>query len=115
VTEQPDAAYDRGHAAGGIDARLAGHDRHFEAINGSLARIADEMHGLKLAVQRLADQAIARDATVVTTAAALKDAEEVRRATSESRWSPVSKLLAVLGVIVAIATVVVSIYLAVHK
>lgn len=115
MSEPPDAAYDRGRVAGGIDARLAGHDRHFAAINGSLAAIAEEMHGLKLAVQRLGDQAVARDATVVTTAAALKDAEDARRDKTKQSWSPIAKLLAVLGTIATVAAVVVSIYLAVHK
>jgi hypothetical protein len=106
--------YDRGHVAGGIDARLAGHDRHFEAINGNIARVGDELHEMKMAVQRLADQAVARDATVVTTAAALKDAEDARRDKSEQTWSPIAKLLAILGSITTVVAVAVSIYLAVR-
>jgi hypothetical protein len=101
--------------AGEIAARLAGHDKHFASINGSLADIAKEMHGLTLAVQRLSDQAISRDATVVTTAAALKDAEEARRGLSEQSWTPVSRVLAVLGGLAALAAVV-GLYLALtHK
>ena len=99
-------AYDRGVTAGEISARLSGHDEHLAAINGSLERVADELHGLKLAVQRLADQAVARDATVVTTAKALKDAEDARRNTAEQRWSPVAKVFAALGALAAIAAVV---------
>jgi hypothetical protein len=99
VSETPQEAYDRGAVAGEIGARLAGHDKHFEAINGSLEKIAEELHGLKLAVQRLGDQAVARDATVVTTAAALKDAEEARRDKVEQSWSPMSRVIAVIGAI----------------
>lgn len=110
---QPDDAYDRGHIAGEIAARLAGHDRHFEAINGSLADIANEMHALTLAVQRLGDQAISRDATVVTTAAALKDAEDARRAKGEQTWTPFARTIAVLGGLAALAAVVA--FLLVHK
>lgn len=91
--------YDRGVTAGGIETRLSGHDKHFAAINGSLARMADELHGLKLAMQRLADQAVARDATVLTTAQALKDAEEARRSMAEQRWSPWQKTFAVLAAV----------------
>jgi hypothetical protein len=110
-----DDAYDRGHMAGEINARLAGHDRHFQTINGSLADVAKEMHGLTLAVQRLGDQAVARDATVVTTAKALKDAEDARRAQSDQSWSPFARLLAVLGGLAALAAVA-GLYLAlVHK
>jgi hypothetical protein len=115
MSEHDETAYDRGHDAGRdagrIDARLAGHDKHFAAINGSLATIADELAGLKLAVQRLGDQAVARDATVVTTAAALKDAEEARRAKSEQTWSPLAKVMASLGTLATVAGVVVA-YLA---
>jgi hypothetical protein len=84
--------YDRGHIAGGVDARLAGHDVHFRTINGSIERLANEMHALTLAVQRLGDQAISRDATVVTTAAALKDAEDARRSAGTTSWAPWAKL-----------------------
>lgn len=63
-------AFDRGHIAGEIATRLADHDRHFDEINGSIGRFADEMQRLRLEVQRLADQAVSRDATVLTTASA---------------------------------------------
>lgn len=58
---------------------------------------------MTLAVQRLGDQADAAAKTVVTTASALKDAEDARRGKAEQSWSPVQKLLAVVGVIVAVA------------
>ena len=100
--------YKRGHDAGGIAERLDSHDRHFQSINGSLADIAREMHNLTLAVQRLADQAVARDATVVTTAAALKDAEEARRDRTEQGWAPWQKALAVIAGLVAVAGLIVT-------
>jgi len=107
MAEQDDA-YDRGHLAGEINARLAGHDQHFASINGSLADIANEMHGLKLAVQRLGDQAASDATTRISTAAALKDAEEARRAKTDQSWSPWAKLIAVILALVA----VVSLYVA---
>jgi hypothetical protein len=100
-----DESYDRGHVDGVIAARLAGHDAHFAAINGSLADMVQEMRELTLAVQRLGDQAVARDATVVTTAAALKDAEEARRSTSDRSWTPVTRVIAVLGGVAALIAV----------
>jgi hypothetical protein len=104
--ETAQEAYDRGTVAGKIDARLAGHDKHFESINGSLEKVAAELNGLKLAVQRLGDQAVSRDATVVTTAAALKDAEDARRSKTESAWTPVAKAIAIGSVaLAAIGTV----------
>jgi outer membrane receptor for monomeric catechols len=90
VTENG-SAYDRGVAAGEIAARLAGHDQHFGAINGSLGRMADEMHEMRLALQRLGDSAAADRATVVTTAVALKDAEEARRDATDTRWAPLQR------------------------
>lgn len=103
MADEAGEAFERGHAAGAIAERLASHDRHFAAINGSLDRLASEMHALTLAVQRLGDQAVSRDATVVVTAAALKDAEEARRSKTESSWSPWTKGFATLA---AVATAV---------
>lgn len=105
MPESAEDAFERGTVAGKIEARLADHDRHFSLINGSLERVASELHDLKLAVQRLGDQAVSRDATVITTAAALKDAEAARRDKADQSWSPMTKIIAVigaLGVIVAV-------------
>lgn len=103
--------FDQGVAAGRIDARLAGHDKHFADINGSIKELAGEMHQLVLAVQRLGDAANADRATAITTAAALKEAEEARRGKSETRWTPMARLITVIvaaavvaGVIIAYAT-----------
>jgi len=112
----PGGEYERGHLAGEIAARLAGHDRHFASINGSLVKVAENgieqtkaLNALRLAVQRLADQADANQRTVITTAAALKDAEEARRTSSESSWSPWQKALAVLLAAVAVADLILAI------
>lgn len=96
-------AYEAGHTAGGIDARLAQHDTHFARINGSLADVARELAGVKLALQRLADSADADRRTVVTTAAALKDAEEARRSTTTDRWQPWQKAIALITGLGALA------------
>lgn len=103
----PAGEYDRGRVDGDIAARLEAHDHHFDAINGSLAKLAQEMHLQTLAVQRLGDQAEAAARTALATAAALKAADETRRAQSEQRWSPIQKLLAVVaGVAAIVATIV---------
>jgi hypothetical protein len=115
VAETPKEAFERGAAAGEIAARLAGHDEHFAKINGSIGDMATELHAVALAVQRLGDQAISRDATVVTTAAALKDAEEARRDKTEQRWSPLTRLSVVVGTIAAAGGLLLTIYLALHK
>lgn len=98
-------AYDRGVLAGEVATRLAGHDKHFEAINGSLAEMVRELHGLGMAMQKMADQNAAAAVTVVATASALKDAEEARRNLSTQSWTPVQRFLAVLGTVsTAVAT-----------
>jgi hypothetical protein len=107
-----DESYERGHAAGEIAARLAGHDRHFAAINGSLADLAREMHGLVLAVQRLGDQADATAKTTISTAAALASADQARRDLTERRWSPFQKLIAVIGCVLGVAGFL---YLVLHR
>jgi hypothetical protein len=106
MAESAEDAYERGAAAGRVEQRLDEHTSHLDKINGSMERVADELHGLRMDVQLLSQQAIAREATVVTTAAALKAAEDARRAKSEQSWSPWQKLFAVLGAAAALAAVV---------
>jgi hypothetical protein len=101
-----DGAYERGVSAGEIAQRLHDHDRHFEKINGSMGDVARELHGLTLAVQRLGDAADADRATVITTATALEKAGQARRDSSESRWSPMAKTIAVIGVIAGVVAAV---------
>jgi hypothetical protein len=103
VPEDDEEAYERGHVAGEIAARLAGHDKHFNSINGSLERIAEKLTILAMDVQRLADQAVSDAATRISTAAALKDAEAARRDKTEQSWSPWSKVFAVIAAVVALA------------
>lgn len=93
--------YERGK----IDERLASHDKHFERINGSLTDVAENLASLNLGIQRLVDSAQADRATVLTTAKALKDAEEARRDKGDARWSPVQRLAVVLGGMAAVVGV----------
>lgn len=118
MSAAPDPGYDAGVIAGRTGQRLSEHDRHFEAINGSVEKSAAEtrklreeltaeLHALILAVQRLADSAAADRATAVTLAAALKDADEARRSTTETRWSPMARLITVLVCLAALVSTVV--------
>jgi hypothetical protein len=101
-------AYDRGVLAGEINARLAGHDKHFAAINGSLTKVGLELEGQRLLLQRLADQADAAARTAITTAAALKDADEARRNSAEQKWTPWQRRIAVITVVVALLGVAIA-------
>jgi hypothetical protein len=89
--------YDRGIEAGKIEQRLDGHDKHFEAINGSLEKVASNLADLNLGIQRLVDSGQADRATVLTTAAALKAADDARRDKGEQRWTPFQRGLAAIA------------------
>ena len=115
MSESGRDAYERGHLAGEIAARLAGHDQHFAAINGHLADLVTGQEAVRLAVQRLADQAVSRDATVVTTAAALKDAEDARRAKGDQSWTPIQRFIAVVTVLAVLAATSVGLWSALHR
>lgn len=84
-------AFNRGARSGKVDARLEGHDAHFAAINGSLAKLAAEMANVSTGVQRLEDRFAASEKTVITTAAALKDADNARRDKETQGWSPLAR------------------------
>ena len=90
VSAQTQGAYDRGHTAGEISARLAGHDKHFAAINGSLLDITRELKGLNLGNQKLLDQIAADRATAIALAEALKSA-------SHRSWTPWLRAISVFG------------------
>jgi hypothetical protein len=106
VSETPQEAFARGVDAGRIEARLDGHDQHFQSINGQLVKIFERLSSMDAGVQLLAQQAISRDATVITTAAALKDAEEARRQKTETRWTPLTRMVAVIGALAGVAAIV---------
>jgi hypothetical protein len=101
MSESSQDAFDRGHLAGEIAARLAGHDQHFAAINGSLDKIAAGLASQTLAIQALADQARADAVTRVATATALKDAEEARRDKGDQSWTPFQRAFAVVAAVAA--------------
>jgi hypothetical protein len=112
VSESHQEAFDRGTAAGQITARLAEHDKHFARINGSLETMASEMHAVNLGLQGLRDEAVASRATVLTTAAALKAADDARRDKTEQSWSPMTRLGAVVASAVGVIGLGITIYLA---
>lgn len=121
-----DDAYERGHRQGGVEEQIAEHGRRLDKINGSIADSAramhelrltmrEEMHAQTLAIQRLADEATANAATVISTAKALKEAEAARRDRSTQSWTPFARIIAVLGGLAAIAAVA-GLYLAlIHR
>jgi len=118
-TPEQQNAFERGKRVGQVDAALSDHDERLDKINGSMERLADEMSGVKLAVQRLGDDARSAATTVLATAQALKEerdatAEALKAATerSDRRWTPAMRLAAFMGSLAAFMTGTVTIYLA---
>jgi septal ring factor EnvC (AmiA/AmiB activator) len=103
------------------DQRLQDHDDHFERLNGSLSDVAHELSalrteisGLRLDHQRLTDAVASNQQTVATTALAVEnerkstaEAVEQQRTTlrdsSEKRWSPLGRMVAIATLVGAIA------------
>lgn len=117
--------YDRGVTAGEIGARLAGHDEHFAEINGQLGRLADEMSGVRLQLQRLADGITSNLATVATTATAVeKERDQTAQAVerqrrvlkdaTEQRWSPLTRVGLAAGALAAIGGIVALVVSLIH-
>ena len=121
LTPEQQTAFERGRKSGQTDSTLEQHEDRLDKINGSLARFADEMSGLKLGVQRLGDEAHSAAATLIATAKALKDEREataaaLRLSTERSvrRWTPAAQVATILGTFVMGMAVVVTIYLHYH-
>jgi hypothetical protein len=106
------AAFIRGETAGNISARLADHDRHFEAINGSIRKLANGVEELNLSVQRIFDVIQSNEKKIIATADALKEAEEARRDNIELRWSPFAKIMTVVGSVLALFSLGLGVYIA---
>jgi hypothetical protein len=110
-------AYDRGLAAGEIQARLNEHDRRLDKINGSMQAVATHLSTLTIQIQHIADAMAADRATVITTATALeKERDSTARAVEKTRidtrdrtdrrWSPYTRIALVLGILVSVAIII---------
>lgn len=111
MSEQPERNGDefrRGRAQGQTDATLTEHSAHLARINGSMERVAGEIHELVLGVQRLADAADADRKTAISLAAALEKADAARRISSETHWSPMARTLTVIVAVAVVAGVVIA-------
>jgi uncharacterized coiled-coil protein SlyX len=105
--ESPQEAFTRGRDAGKVDQRLGDHDIHFAAINGSITRLATNVADLALSMQRLIDKFDSSEKTVIATAAALEKADVARRAKSDQSWSPLQRWSTAIGILAALAGLVV--------
>lgn len=110
LSEESREAYARGEIAGKVDARLEGHDDHFARINVSIDALVLEVRQVMRGIQRLEDKFEASEKTVVTTAAALKDAKSVADDANNKGWSPLTRWSAGIGILVALVGVALAIW-----
>lgn len=111
VTEE----FEHGLWSGKVSTRLDNHDRLFDKINGSMGDIATELEILNIQVQKLADQADASAKTAAATAAALRDAEAMRRlkaeddrVAAESKWSPFQRISLMISIVAGLTATIVA-------
>ena len=105
MSETSADAFARGHVAGVVDERLAGHDKQFKDMNGFVASTGKVLQELVLAVAALESGVVADKDTRLQTAAALKDAAEALRVKDDKTWLPLARAVGgislVLGIIIA--------------
>jgi hypothetical protein len=98
--------FQRGRDAGTVAEKLAQHDRHFTAINGSIERLGNEMHQMNLTMQAIRDEARSRDSTTLATAEALKDADDAQRDIAARKWANFQKVFAAAAGLASVITVI---------
>ena len=81
-----DDAYQRGPMQGDITARLAGHDQHFDDINGSIEKLVREVHETNRHLGDVITASQLRDERALAVAATLEKATNDRREADNNRW-----------------------------
>jgi len=108
-SESSKESYDRGVVAGGVEQRLAGHDKHFAAINGSLDRISGTLkeflvkqNEMMLEIQRLTQDIVS-----------MRETEIAKLNTQVAiPWSPWLQLLVVvagIGIVIGMVAGIIAI------
>lgn len=101
-----EAAFERGRVIGQLTARLDGHDKHFEVINGSLEEIARALTAATVAIQTISVQLETKDKMMLAVSTALKESEVARVAEAENRWRRVAKVFAVVTMIATLLSII---------
>jgi len=92
-------AYARGVLDGRVAIRLDHHDDQIAAMNTLLERTVDIAASQAATVQTLTEARVTDAATRVATADAVKEAKIAQEAQAQSAWSPMSKLIAIVGAV----------------
>jgi len=101
-------AYDRGVLDGRVAIRLDHHDDQIAATNVLLARTVGISQTMASTLQTLTEARVTDAATRVATAQAVKEAKDTQEAQAKSSWSPVAKLVAIVGAAVGVIGLVVA-------
>jgi len=107
--------YNRGVDAGKIDARLAGHDQHFAKINGSIEKMANEMHNLVLAVQQLKDGNTNTANALDRYDRTLGAIDQLSLERLKQPWGSQTKLVAIISAVGIIMVVLISVIVSIVR
>jgi len=104
TTETREQTFERGRLAGETANRLHGLEAQYSDLRGTLRDVLTGVTGLQLGMQELSLDAAANAATVVKTAAAVKDAKDTQDAAAKAeteksgeRWTPFGRFIAALS------------------
>ena len=104
TTETRQETFERGRITGETAARLHGLENQYVDLRGTLREVLSGVTGLQLGMQELSLDAAANAATVVKTAAAVKDAKDTQDAAAKAEseksgeaWTPFGRFIAGLS------------------
>jgi len=104
------ASYNRGFLDGRITTRLDHHAEQIAATNVLLDRTVEISQTMASTVQTLTEARVTDAATRVATAEAVKEAKVAQEAQASQSWSPMAKLIAVVGAIGVVFGIIVGLW-----
>jgi len=104
------SAYDRGVLDGQVSTRLDHHDDRIAATDALLEKTVEISQTMAATVQTLTEARVTDAATRVATAEAVREAKVAQEAATSQAWSPMAKLIAVVGAIGVVFGIVVGLW-----
>jgi ElaB/YqjD/DUF883 family membrane-anchored ribosome-binding protein len=103
-------AYARGVLDGRVETRLDHHAEQIAATNALLDRTVEIAQTQAATVQTLTEARVTDAATRVATAEAVKEAKNAQEAAATTAWTPMAKLIAVVGAVGVVFGIVVGLW-----
>jgi alpha-beta hydrolase superfamily lysophospholipase len=97
-----------------MEGKLDGIDYKVGDLMTRMVKTESDVAGLKAQTQALSQNADAEEAKKIALALALKEAEETRRVSAESTWSPFAKLISAMAAATAVVAIGLQIYFSIH-